>query len=474
MSTFYHPYNFIPATGKINNADTPTTAYDYHLNPEKQTGASTTARHDLYLNEHLSGRLICRIKTVTPTVVGNKHTKEREHDDASPTLIDLYRWRGKVAIPANSLRGMISNAVEIISQSTLRVLDRPYWSSFAAINSNLVPWHDSRRANGGLTPAELIFGVVEDNKTKDSNKGSENNSETQSHNLATRIRFYDALTLPDCEAKILEDRTTLKELGAPEPRAKDGPPDKPFKIDSTTINHYFKNHKKSLTHRQVRDALGKQEALYPHGRKFYLLHKTDAINFKKKPDDNDKRKSKCELIDKEQIFFFHIDFDNLNHAELTLLIHALQPDADFHHRIGLGKSLGLGIVTVKICDLFIKDFKQRYSQLAATKYHQHKQFIEDNDWFKCPRYISEQKAKQTLQDTPGSQLPNDRSLIDENSLNLLQQSGKYDFLEQNIPVRWRQGRNELACKLPSLSLSSKKLPICFAHKPRPKNNAQNK
>lgn len=463
MSTFYHPYNFIPATGKINGKVTPAVPYDYHLDSKDQTGASTIARHDLYLNEHLSGRLICRITTVTPTVVGNKHTKVRENDDASPTLVDLYRWQDKVAIPANSLRGMISNAVEIISQSALRVLDRPYWPSFAAINSNLLPWHDSRRATGGLTPAELIFGVVEDNKTKDGNDGGETNSETQSHNLATRIRFYDALTLPDCEAKILEDRTTLKELGAPEPRAKDAQPgQKKFNIDSGTINHYFEKNNISLTHREVRKALDKEQALSPRGRKFYLLHPVNKINYLNNKPDKENRKSKCELIDKEQIFFFHIDFDNLSHAELTLLIHALQPDADFHHRIGLGKSLGLGIVTVKICDLFIKDFKQRYSQLAATKYHQHKQFIEDNDWFKCPRYISEQKAKQTLQDTPGSQLPNDRSLIDENSLNLLQQSGKYDFLEQNIPVRWRQGRNELACKLPSLSLSSKKLPICFA------------
>ena len=470
MSTFYHPYNFIPTTGKINDADTPAAAYDYHLKSEKQTGASTTARHDLYLNEHLSGRLICRITTVTPTVVGNKHTKEREHDDASPALIDLYRWRGKVAIPANSLRGMISNAVEIISQSALRVLDRPYWPSFAAINSNLVPWHDSRRANGGLTPAELIFGAVEDNKTKDGNNGDENDSETQSCNLATRIRFYDAL--PVCEIST-QEQVTLKELGAPEPRAKDAQPGrKKFNIDKPTVNFYFKKNNLTLTHREVRAALDKQETLDPQGRKFYLLHPHEKIAYIKNPKDNDDRKSKCELIDKEQTFFFHIDFDNLRQAELTLLIHALQPDTNFRHRIGLGKSLGLGIVKVNICDLFIKDFKQRYAQLTATRYHQHEQFIEDNGWFRCPRYISEQKAKQTLQNTPGSQLPDDQSLIDETSLNLLQQSGKYDFPEPNTVIRWRQGHKELPCKLPSLSTTARKLPVCSTQ-PRP-SSAKNK
>jgi len=469
MSTFYHPYNFIPATGKINGEVTPAVPYDYHLDSKDQNGASTTARHDLYLNEHLSGRLICRIKTVTPTVVGNKHTKEREHDDASPTLIYLYRWRGKVAIPANSLRGMISNAVEIISQSALRVLDKEYWPSFAAINPNLVPWHDSRRATGGLTPAELIFGAVEDNKTKDGNDGSKNNSETQSFNLATRIRFYDALTLPDCEAKILEDRTTLKELGAPEPRAKDAQPGqkKEFNIDSGTINLYFDKDDKPLTHREVRIALDKQEALYPHGRKFYLLHKTDAINFKKKPSDNDDRKSKCELIDKEQTFFFHIDFDNLSHAELTLLIHALQPDADFHHRIGLGKSLGLGIVTVNICDLFIKDFKQRYAQPAATKYHQHKRFYEYRDWQLSSRYKLEKEALQTAGEF---QAPEDDSFIDQDSLKLLRQTGKYQYLNltPDISVRWRKGYEEYASRLPPLSVDLTELPVYpIGSKPKP-------
>ncbi len=435
MSTFYHPYNFIPATGKINGEVTPAVPYDYHLDSKDQTGASTIARHDLYLNEHLSGRLICRIETVTPTVVGNKHTKERKHDDASPTLIDLYRWQGKIAIPANSLRGMLSNAVEIISQSALRVLDKEYWPSFSAIHPNLLPWHDSRRASGGLTPAELIFGAVEDNQAKDDKETSENNRETQSHNLATRIRFYDALTLPTCEATILEQKT-LKELGAPEPRAKDAQPEqkKEFNIDSGTINLYFDKNDKPLTHREVRTALDEQEPLYPHGRKFYLLHKIDARNYEKKLNDSDDRKSKCELIDKEQTFFFHIDFDNLSHAELTLLIHALQPDADFHHRIGLGKSLGLGIVTVNICDLFINDPKQRYTQLTGTKYHRYQQFFKCRDWQLTSRYKLEKEALQTAEEF---QAPEDDSFIDQDSLKLLRQTGKYEYLNltPNISVR---------------------------------------
>jgi len=460
MSTFYHPYNFIPATGKVNNAKTPTMS-------------SHETRHDLYMNNRFSGRIICELKTITPTIVGNIHKKERENDDASPTLVDLYTWKGKEAIPANSLRGMISNSIEIISQSALRILDREYWPSFATISPDLLPWHDSRRSTSGLTPAELMLGVVEDND-------SDKQEDTYSSSLAARVHFYDALPIPGSDVTTLpkatckepgkhEPRILLKELGKPEPRAKDAEPgQKPFNIDSGSINNYFEKNSKPLTHREVREALRKKEPLDPRGRKFYLLHEYQDINYEHKNRDEDNRKSKCRLIEKEQEFYFHIDFDNLSEAELTLLKYGLKPDeSNFHHRIGLGKSLGLGVIAINICNLFIKDTTQRYSfDFTTSKYHSYQKFNENTNWQLFSRYKLEKEALATAR---MFQFPENNTFIDQTSLKMFCKIGKYEFLkqqagtdkspEQKILVRWRKGYKEYASRLPSLSAGLDKLPI---------------
>ena len=69
-------------------------------------------------------------------------------------------------------------------------------------------------------------------------------------------------------------------------------------------------------------------------------------------------------------FFFHIDFDNLTDLELGLLLFALEPDRTFHHKLGMGKPLGLGSAKVEILGLFPVDRIGRYSVagLRADRY----------------------------------------------------------------------------------------------------------
>ncbi|EDN65143.1 hypothetical protein BGP_6669 [Beggiatoa sp. PS] len=45
-------------------------------------------------------------------------------------------------------------------------------------------------------------------------------------------------------------------------------------------------------------------------------------------------------------FYFHIDFNNLNEWELGMLCYALRPTEEFRHKLGMGKSIGLGKVRI--------------------------------------------------------------------------------------------------------------------------------
>lgn len=48
-------------------------------------------------------------------------------------------------------------------------------------------------------------------------------------------------------------------------------------------------------------------------------------------------------------------------TKLGLLLYALEPDAGFHHKVGMGKPLGLGSVKVEVLGYFRVDRGQRYT-----------------------------------------------------------------------------------------------------------------
>ncbi len=78
-------------------------------------------------------------------------------------------------------------------------------------------------------------------------------------------------------------------------------------------------------------------------------------------------------------FYFHIDFVNLSQSEFELLCFALYPSANpgdtmpkFEHRLGMGKSLGLGCVRIEPRVLALIDRHQRYGNDAPCDFrHSH-------------------------------------------------------------------------------------------------------
>lgn len=120
---FYLPYQFVPLTGRCNDAPVHTTATAQIADGTLELGQTDSGvRHDLWLRGHHSGRLRCRITTRTPTFVGGLR-KPSDHEQADTEVEHACDARRDPVFPGNSLRGMVASIAEALSQSSLRVLE---------------------------------------------------------------------------------------------------------------------------------------------------------------------------------------------------------------------------------------------------------------------------------------------------------------------------------------------------------------
>jgi CRISPR/Cas system CSM-associated protein Csm3 (group 7 of RAMP superfamily) len=432
---FHPPYNFIPATGKINQQETPKTVYE-----KIKKGEDNYVRHDLWRKDAKHGRILCRLHLHTPTVAGGMHIK------GAPQTVEPYCRDGKPAIPGNSLRGMIGSVAEMLSQSALRVLEDKVYSVrergkerqylkdttydfFRAIDRDLLPWGETRRhhltkteRSYRLTPAECLFGVVEE---------QEEGAAEAARNLAGRMRFSDARAIG--EVDLMKNEVTLKILSSPKP-------------PSPSMYFHHKNDKEKRRYISKLDLNAEDHR--PNGRKVYLHHWKKLKQFKtnewKTQDENDRRDQKmsCRPIKKGD-FYFHLDFDNLSEAELGLLLTSLRPDEKFRHRLGLGKSLGLGSVEVEIEGVFLIDRVQRYlsDSLDAPRYHEvYRGPTPDkkDEWVAL--YPQEAAAWNKVTDWQG--IPDDTTLIDGETLRLLKTVGNPDNLQVEVKPPMRSGQGD--------------------------------
>lgn len=412
--SFYFPYNFYPVTGKVNTKKTPRYAFDYtntHDTEDKPTTA-TLARHDVWQEGKYSGYFTVSFLAKTPIIVGNTHTKLGKGDNA-PSSVEPYKWNGQLALPANSLRGMISSIAETLSQSTLRILDEKYYPAFSEIDPDLIPWKNGRNK---LTAAELLFGVVDEDGT----------SEGGPQNLASRVYFSDAILEGENTDVLEKERLTLKELSSPKP---DGvlPKIGGTPADLNAFNHYFITpDNKPVTHQDVLN--GSMKNLRPLGRKFYL----NRSNLQKNHYNNTGRDLRCMKVNLIRIgakFTGKIRFNNLSQAELSLLEKSIQPDDHFLHHIGLGKSLGLGALSISNISLNIVDRKARYG-LDLLKHN-----------------------KQSIQPESNNEL------IDKASLKILTMANNALDLARSNEVRWRNGYREKTRPMPQLYANINSLPL---------------
>jgi len=114
MTRFHNPYHFVP----LPESEAPCS----QAVEDFVAGTIPHLPHDRYQNvaDHYSGRIVCRLETVTPIFIGSQPGDGRR-------ILPYELIPGTPALPASSLRGMISSLAEAASNSALRVLeDTPY------------------------------------------------------------------------------------------------------------------------------------------------------------------------------------------------------------------------------------------------------------------------------------------------------------------------------------------------------------
>lgn len=122
---FHNPYVFIPFGTAKKDGRLPWNEYG--------SLADTHHSHARYDTRAFHGRLTCRLTTQTPIFIG-AGDREKTQD---PKQKENFKLDKELALPATSLRGMISSLHEAITRSALRVMDDRHYSVRATTEQSL-------------------------------------------------------------------------------------------------------------------------------------------------------------------------------------------------------------------------------------------------------------------------------------------------------------------------------------------------
>jgi CRISPR-associated protein (TIGR03986 family) len=198
-----------------------------------------------------------------------------------------------------------------------------------------------------LCPCCRVFGWIPPSRRKHEREEEESR--------AGFVSISPALTEKKLtDADIHEAQATLKPLGQPHASAMNfylQEPDTPEEI-----GHY------------------NEPPFQIRGRKFYWHQPGGPAAYADlRGNDQPKRDNQnktVELLKPGSVFQFNISFENLNAAELGLLLASVQPSLigshQFYHKIGMGKPLGLGSAEVRITQVELIDRAKRYGSLWET------------------------------------------------------------------------------------------------------------
>lgn len=119
---FVNPYHFVPAAKVCDKAVRPFLTDNSHFQDRFREGT-------------LSGRVVCRMTTETDLFIGAG--KKKEAEDNKPAELAPFELHGRRAIPASSIKGMLSSVMEAASNSALRVLEEKVYTRRREFNENI-------------------------------------------------------------------------------------------------------------------------------------------------------------------------------------------------------------------------------------------------------------------------------------------------------------------------------------------------
>jgi CRISPR-associated protein (TIGR03986 family) len=102
------------------------------------------------------------------------------------------------------------------------------------------------------------------------------------------------------------------------------------------------------------------------GRKFYRHHgQARAGEYRRAGDlQDDQNRTVRDALLPGAVFSFTVRFQNLAAVELGALLWSLEMDRRGVHRLGFGKPLGFGSVTIEVTGVRLLDTAERYASLA--------------------------------------------------------------------------------------------------------------
>ncbi|WP_457671101.1 TIGR03986 family type III CRISPR-associated RAMP protein [Thiolapillus sp.] len=270
----------------------------------------------------------------------------RINDNKLPELPHGYEWSDsgpqEKMLVFFDIKKNGGNETEV-SELSFNAIGREEFSPFSShdafleTDGQLLPWGSNKRKASWLTPGEALLGIVEENQQGDKQR-----------NLASRLRFTDALFE---NAKLLQQDTdiVLKQLASPKPPSP-----------------YLYFHEDGSSNK-------------PNGRKAYLRHQSEEVEIHSRDKDNENtrhQKIQCQPLAAGQSAEFDVYFNNLSDEELGLLLLSISPKSDFHHTLGLGKPLGMGQVQIHITEIQLHDYSFETPQTRTCLLD--KDFIDDH------------------------------------------------------------------------------------------------
>jgi len=227
-----------------------------------------------------------------------------------------------------------------------------------------------------LSPSELLFGAVEDMGRRPDG-AVQKDRQGRAFAGQVRIGFGRATQPVTCLPAV-----TLKELSS-------------RKLPAPALN--FRRVNGGATHIAKSDLVANPAAFQLKGKRAYLHALRDDQGQVRALDDQGRpavpgngrepwrsrhdgqlenghlRRVSVEPIAAAQTFFFEVDFDNLDPDALQQLCAAFMPAPGYEHRIGMGKPIGLGSVSIDALGLFLVDRWRRYAldSLDAPRYAAH-------------------------------------------------------------------------------------------------------
>lgn len=282
-----------------------------------------------------SGHLILQMTIRTPVFIPSRIGGEvdevlcqcsadcRKEAKLKSTFKRFQHRNGLPLIPATSLKGMLRSVFEALTNSCMALFGATYGSTTYSTSTHR---HEFCQKENGLCAACRVFGTIQGDELL----------------LQDKVRLSDAVGRRE---DLEKGDWILKELSSPKPER----------------------------HVPFYAVDGKTPASGPRGRKFYYHHQNPSDRAMTKTGHNHRNVRTLERLKATAVLQATLDFQGLTEDETAALLFAIELDArqelrqgksvfvrTLAHKIGMGKSLGLGSVGLTVVSGNISHGADRY------------------------------------------------------------------------------------------------------------------